>query len=103
MMVWIAIVSLCVGCYLLKYAGVAAPASVREHPVVQRFAYMVPVALLAALVVVQTFSEGQSLTLDWPRTAGIGAAAVALVMRAPFLVVLVAAAGVTAALRFAGL
>ncbi|MCW4355950.1 AzlD domain-containing protein [Hoyosella sp. YIM 151337] len=102
MTVWFAVIALCAGCYFLKFAGLAAPAQLREHPVVQRFAYMVPVALLAALVVVQTFSEGQTLVLDWPRTAGVGTAAVALALRAPFLVVLIAAAAVTAGLRWAG-
>lgn len=65
----------------------------------QRFATLIPVALLAALITVQTFGHGQALHLDWPRTVGMGAAVVALLLRAPFLVVLAAAAVVTAALR----
>jgi len=53
-------------------------------------------ALLAALVVVQTVGDGASLTID-PRVAGVAAAAVALLLRAPLLAVLVASAGVAAA------
>ena len=55
-------------------------------------------ALLAALVVVQTVGDGQALSVD-PRVAGVAAAAVALLLRAPLLVVLVAAAGVAAAVN----
>ncbi|GIH96763.1 AzlD domain-containing protein [Planobispora siamensis] len=100
---WWAIVAVCAGCYALKLAGLSAPRRILDHPGVQRFAALVPVALLAALIAVQTFTHGQSLVLDWPRTAGLGAAVVALLLRAPFLVVLAAAAVVTALLRMAGL
>ena len=55
-------------------------------------------ALLAALVVVQTAGDGQALTVD-PRVAGVAAAAVALLLRAPLLVVLASAAGVAAAVN----
>ena len=57
--------------------------------------------LLAALVAVQTFGSGQSLVVD-ARVAGVAAAAVALLLRAPFLVVVVVAGVVAAALRYAG-
>ncbi|MEU3165005.1 AzlD domain-containing protein [Streptosporangium sp. NPDC006930] len=99
MTIWWAVVITCVACYALKLAGLSAPRRVLDHPGVQRFATLVPVALLAALIAVQTFGEGQALHLDWPRTAGMCAAVVALLLRAPFLVVLAAAALVTAALR----
>jgi hypothetical protein len=57
---------------------------------------LLPVALLAALVVVQAFATGRHLELD-ARAAGLAVAAVAVLLRAPFLLVVVAAA-VTAAL-----
>jgi branched-subunit amino acid transport protein len=57
--------------------------------------------LLAALVVGQTFASGRSLVID-ARAAGVCAAVVALLLRAPLLVVLVAAAGVAAAVRALG-
>ncbi|MEU6741298.1 AzlD domain-containing protein [Streptosporangium sandarakinum] len=97
--VWWAVVATCAGCYVLKLAGLSAPRRVLDHPRVQRFAALVPVALLAALVAVQTFAQGRSLHFDLPRTAGLGAAVVALLLRAPFLVVLATAAVVTAVLR----
>lgn len=53
-------------------------------------------ALLAALFVTQTFATDEELVLD-PRAAGLGAAAVAVALRAPILVA-AAAAAVTAAI-----
>ncbi|MFF5204592.1 AzlD domain-containing protein [Streptosporangium sp. NPDC000396] len=99
MNIWWAVTATCLGCYALKLAGLSAPRWVLDHPQVQRFAALVPVALLAALIAVQTFAHGQALHLDLPRTAGLGAAVVALLLRAPFLVVLATAAVVTATLR----
>ena len=58
--------------------------------------------LLAALVVGQTVADGRALVVD-ARVAGVAAAAVALALRAPLLVVLGAAAGVRLAARWARL
>jgi branched-subunit amino acid transport protein len=69
---------------------------------VRRFAELVPVALLAALTAVQTLSAGQPLSVDPARLAGLGAAVLTLLLRAPFLVVIVVAAGTAAALRALG-
>jgi hypothetical protein len=49
-MTWLAIVGAGIGCYLLKLAGVSLPSRVLEHPIVERIADLIPVALLAALV-----------------------------------------------------
>ncbi len=100
-MIWAAVLTCAVGCYLLKLAGMSVPERVLAHPVLRRTADMLPVVLLAALVAVQVFagrnSDGQVvLTID-ARLAGLAAAVVALLLRAPFIVV-VAAAAVTAAL-----
>ena len=62
-----------------------------------------PIALLAALVGVQTLTgEGGALVLD-ARVAAVGVALVALALRAPFIVVVLLAAGVAALLRGLGL
>lgn len=97
-MTWAAILVGTAGCYLLKLAGMSVPPSVLERPLVRRVAGMIPVALLSALVAVQVFSSGQRLALD-ERAAGLAAAAVLLVLRAPFLVVVVGAALGAALLR----
>jgi branched chain amino acid efflux pump len=52
--------------------------------------------LLAALVVVSVFGQGRDLAVEAGMTAGMAAAVVALLMRAPIIVV-VGAAAVTAA------
>jgi len=101
MSVWLAVIGAGIGCYLLKLAGLAIPARFVEHPVVERIADFIPVALLAALVAVQVFASGQSLVLD-ARLAGLVAAFVLLLLRAPFLVVVFGAALVAALIRLWG-
>lgn len=99
-MTWIAILGAGVGCYLLKLAGVSLPSRALDHPLVERVADLIPVALLAALVAVQVFADGTRLTID-ARMAGLLAAVVALLLRAPFLVVVFVAAATAALLRLA--
>jgi len=100
--IWIAVLATAAGCYLLKLAGLTVPERLLGNPRVKRFAELVPVALLAALVAVQATSKGSALVLDPARLAGLAAAVLALLLRAPFLVVIVAAAGTAAALRLLG-
>jgi branched-subunit amino acid transport protein len=100
--IWIAVLATSAGCYALKLAGLTVPERALHHPRARRFAELVPVALLAALTVVQVATSGQAIVVDPARLAGLGAAVVALLARAPFLVVIVVAAGTTALLRAAG-
>jgi branched-subunit amino acid transport protein len=95
---WVAILVAAAGCYALKLAGLSLPQRVLDHPTVERVADLIPVALLAALVAVQVWSQGSSLTVD-ARTVGLGFAVVALLLRAPFLVVVVGAAATAALVR----
>ena len=97
---WWAVLGAAAGCYLLKLAGLSIPARVLERPLVERIADLIPVALLAALVAVQVFAQGTHLTLD-ARAAGLAVAVLALLLRAPFLVVVIAAALTAALLRLA--
>jgi branched-subunit amino acid transport protein len=101
MTVWLAIGLTAAGCYLLKLVGLLVPAGALERPLVQRLAALLPVALLAALTAQQTFSTDSALVVD-ARAAGLAAAALALVLRAPFLVVVAAAVAVTAGVRALG-
>ncbi|MFE1383269.1 AzlD domain-containing protein [Streptomyces sp. NPDC058740] len=101
MNVWIAIGLTAAGCYLVKLLGLLVPADTLERPLVQRLAALVPVALLAALTAQQTFSSQGALTVD-ARAAGLAAAGLALLLRAPFLVVVGAAVLVTAGARALG-
>ena len=97
---WWSVALLAVGAYGLKALGYALPASWLERPRVTRIALLTPVALLSALTAVQIFGEGQGLTLD-ARAAGLVFAVFALLLRAPFLVVVVGAAVVAALVRLA--
>ncbi|MDX3072528.1 AzlD domain-containing protein [Streptomyces sp. NPDC088354] len=98
MSTWIAIAATAFGCYAVKLLGLSVPAGFLERPLVRRLAALLPIALLAALTALQTFGEGRTLVLD-ARGAGLAAAAVALVLRAPFLVVVAVAVVVTGSLR----
>jgi hypothetical protein len=100
--VWTAIGVTAAGCYAVKLLGLSVPAGMLDRPLVRRLAALVPIALLAGLTALQTFGTGQlRLTVD-ARAAGLAAAFVALLLRAPFLVVIGVAVAVTAGLRALG-
>ncbi len=99
---WTAILVASGGCYALKLAGLSVPQRVLDGARVRRAATLLPVALLAALIATNTFASGRVLALD-ARAAGLAAAAVALRLRAPFLVIVAVAATTAAAVRLASL
>ncbi|MGP4025093.1 AzlD domain-containing protein [Actinomadura sp. 3N407] len=103
MNVWIAVIATGLGCYALKLGGLVTPQRVLEDPRVLRFTELVPVALLTALIAVQALADGRTLEFDAARMAGLGAAVAALLLKLPFLVVLIVAAGTAAGLRLLGL
>ena len=100
MTLWIAILVGAAVTYLTKLSGYAVPARWLANARMSRVAASITVALLAALTVMNTFAAGTALVLD-ARLAALGAAALALWFRLPFLLVVVlgaAAAGVVRAL-----
>jgi branched-subunit amino acid transport protein len=99
MSTWIAIVVTALGCYGVKVLGLSVPAGVLDRPVVRRLAALVPIALLAALIAIQTFGTKHLTVVLDARAAGLAAAALAVLLRAPFLVVVAVAVAVTAAVR----
>ena len=88
--VWAVVLAGALGCYLLKFAGLSVPAAWVQRPVVTRVVEFVPAALLAALVAVQAATSDGGLVLDG-RLVGLAVAALALALRAPFIVVLLLA------------
>ena len=95
---WIAIGVLTAVCFAIKAVGPVALGG-RELPGwADRLIALVPSALLPALVVVETFAHGKELVID-ARAAGLAAAMVVLALRGSMLVVLLAAALVTAGVR----
>jgi hypothetical protein len=97
-MLWAGVLVASAGCYALKLAGLSLPERWLTDPRVQRTVPLLPIALLSALVAILTFSTGRHLVLD-VRAAALGVAAVAVVLRAPFLVVVASAAATAALLR----
>jgi branched-subunit amino acid transport protein len=87
---WAVVLAGSLGCYLLKLAGLSVPAAWVEQPWVSRVVDFVPAALLAALVAVQAATSDGALVVDG-RLVGLAVAAVALALRAPFIVVLLLA------------
>ena len=71
-------------------------------PALDEAARLLPCALLAGLIAVQTVGDDQTLVLD-SRVGGLAAAGVAVWLRAPFLVVVAAAMAAVALLRFVGM
>ncbi len=95
---WAGVLLGAAGCYGLKALGLLVPRRVVDHPQARHIADLLPVALLAALTVTQTFSDGKALVID-ARVVGVAVALVAIKLRAPFLVVVVLASAVTAVVR----
>jgi uncharacterized membrane protein YagU involved in acid resistance len=97
-MMWIGIVVGALSCYVLKLAGLSLPKRVLDDHRVRKLALLLPVALLAALTITQTFSQGQRIVVD-ARLAGVVVAVFAVVLRLPFLAVVGLAAGAAALVR----
>lgn len=95
---WIATLATSGICFLLKYLGYSLPESILNKPVIQRINLLIPIALLSALVAVQTFGNDENVVFDH-RMVGVGAAAVALKFKASFPIIMIVAA-VTSALVY---
>ena len=96
--VWIVIAVVSAANFAIKAAGPVVVGGRELPPPLLGFISLLAPALLAGLVVVNTLSDGSDLTLD-ARVAGVGAAAVAVTLRAPLVVVAAVAAVTTAVLR----
>ncbi|MBU4465587.1 MAG: AzlD domain-containing protein [Actinobacteria bacterium] len=101
MTLWNAVLVASIVCVVLKTLGYLVPPRFVEAPRPARIADLLTVALLAALVAVQTVGAGQAIVVD-ARIPAVLVAAGLLALRAPFLVVVAAAAVVAALLRLWG-
>lgn len=97
-MSWWLIIALSCTAYAFKAVGLVVVGDRQLPPVTQRCLALIPPAMLAAIVLHDTFAAGQSLVID-ARVAGVAVAAVAAWRRAPLIVVIVSAATVTALVR----
>ena len=99
---WVTIVALAVSTALIRASGpVALGGRDLPHPVMNVIALLAP-ALLAALVVTQTFTGDPSELVADERAAGVAAAGTVLALRGSILVAMAVAAGATAGLRALG-
>ena len=96
--VWVLIAALALATAALKLAGPLTLGGRPLPPSVLSVVGLLASALLAALVVVETFGKGRSLVLD-ARVLGAAFAAIAVWRRAPMIVVVLGAAAVTAVAR----
>jgi branched-subunit amino acid transport protein len=99
---WTIVIAVGAGTMAIKAAG---PLLLGSRPLpasVQRVVALLAPALLAALVATAALGMGQRLVID-ARMIGLGAAALALVLRAPVLLVVVIAAATAAVARLIGL
>lgn len=101
MNLWIWILVACVLSFATKLAGYLVPTGWLKNPRMARVAGTLTIGLLTALTVVNTVASGQNIVLD-ARLGALVAAAVALLLRAPFLVVVLAGAATAALLRLVG-
>lgn len=101
MSLWWWIIIACAAAYALKLLGYLLPRKWMDNERMLRVAGTVTIGLLASLTAVNAFASGQSLVLD-ARLGALVAAAIALLLRAPFLVVVIAGAAAAALLRLVG-
>ena len=97
-MTWTLVILLAAGAYAFKFTGLVLLGGRSLPPVFERCLALIPAAVVTALVVKDTFTQGQHLVLD-ARAAGIAVAVVAAWRKAPLIVVIVLAAVVTALVR----
>jgi hypothetical protein len=101
MTMWSWVLAACALAYALKLVGHLVPDRWLDDPRVGRMAGTMTVGLLAALVVMNAFGSGQALAVD-ARLGALLVAAVALWLRAPFLLVVVLGAVAAGVLRLLG-
>ena len=95
---WVAVIGSSALAFVIKFVGASVPETFLSNPRILRINTFIPVALLTALIAVNTFADKTKLVLDH-RALGIAAAATLLIAKAPFPVVVVGAA-LTSALAY---
>ena len=95
---WVVVLVVGAGTMLLKAVGPVGVAHRELPPRVERLLDLVAPAILAALVVTETFADGRHLVLD-ARLAGAGAAVLLVLARAPYWLVVLCGALATAGVR----
>ncbi|HVM25693.1 MAG TPA: AzlD domain-containing protein [Candidatus Limnocylindrales bacterium] len=98
---WLVVLAVGAGTMVIKAAGPVVMGGRPLPPDVSGVVALLAPALLAALVATATLAQGSALVVD-ARLIGLGAAAVALLLRAPVLAVVIVAALAAGAARALG-
>lgn len=98
MTIWQIVLLASIAVLAIKLVGYVIPPSWVERPTPARVANLLTIALLSALVVVQTLGAGQAIVVD-ARVPALVVAAGLFALRVPFILVVIAAAAVAALIR----
>lgn len=98
MSLWCAVLISSALVYSWKLFGYLVPEKLVSNPRIKDLAALLTVALLAALVGIQTFVSSEGLSVD-ARVPAIVTAGVLFFIRVPFVVVVVVAAAIAALIR----
>ncbi len=102
MTLWTWVVLTAASAFLIKLSGYLLPQSFLDSPPVTELATTLTVGLLASLTVLNTVGSGQGLSAD-SRLLALLAGAIALKLRAPYIVVVLVGALSAAVGRLLGL
>ena len=94
---WIGVLGTSAIAFALKYLGHSIPEKYLTNPRMLRINTLIPIVLLSALVGVQTIADKSKLVVD-QRLAGVAVALIALLLKAPYFVVVISAAVTSAVL-----
>ena len=101
-MTWTIVFVLAAGVWGQRFLGMYVGGPVLSRfPTLGRLAALIPAAVVTAVIVQLTVASGTALTVD-ARLAGMTAAGLLVWRRAPFVLVVLAAAVVTAGVRALG-
>ena len=98
MTLWTAVLISSALVYSWKLFGFLVPERFVSSPKIKELASLLTVALLAALVGIQTFGTAEGISLD-ARVPALVVAGVLFYLRAPFIVAVIAAASIASLIR----
>ena len=98
MNLWLGILVGSAAVYSWKFIGHLVPRRLLDNPRIAASANYLTIALMAALVGIQTFTKGQQLVID-ARLAAVLMAVLLTVLRVPFLIMVASSAAVAALIR----
>lgn len=101
MTLWSIVIIASLACLALKLGGYLVPSDVLDAPAPSRIANLLTIALLSALVAVQTLGAGAALHID-ARLPALVVAVVLFALRVPFVLVVILAAATAALIRLSG-